>query len=81
MAAKNVEKKVTLRLSSNIIDNTSNDNTTDNTTSFLHELLPLDTQVAKLLEAFANNRSVNIYFSKTQISKIIQLDCFLFMGN
>ena len=41
-------------------------------TSFPHKLLITDTQVSKICEAFANDSSANITFSKTQLSKMIQ---------
>ena len=60
-------KKLILGLSSNMTANATDK------TSFWHILLPLDTQVSKLRETFAYNASVNIYLSKTQTSKSIQL--------
>ena len=65
-AIKNVTE-VTLNLSSNLMKN-SNDET-----NFPHKLLLTNTQVSKICKAFANGSSVNIKFSKTQMSKIEQL--------
>ena len=64
-AIKN-ETDVVLRLSSNMIAN-SNDNT-----SFLHELLLTNRQVANLRKAFAKNTSTDIKLPKTQLSKMIK---------
>ena len=58
--------EVTLNLSSNLIRN-SNDKT-----NFPHKLLLTDTQVSMICEAFGNDPSANIKFSKTQLSKMIQ---------
>ena len=41
-------------------------------TNFPHELLLTDRQVSSIRKAFANNSSVDIKFSKTQLSKMIQ---------
>ena len=65
-AIKNVTE-VTLNLSSNLMKN-SNDET-----NFPYKLLLTNTQVSKICKAFANGSSVNIKFSKTQMSKIEQL--------
>ena len=43
-------------------------------TSFPHKLLLTDTQVSKICKAFANCSSANVKFSKTQLSKIVQLE-------
>ena len=56
----------TLNLSSNLIGN-SNDET-----NFPHKLLLTDTKVSRLCKTFANGSSVNITFSKTNLSKVIQ---------
>ena len=69
-AIKN-ETDVVLRLSSNMIGN-SGDNT-----SFSHELLLNDRQVANIRKAFANNLSTDIKFSKAQLSKMIQSGGYL----
>ena len=46
-------------------------------TNFPHKLLSTNRQVANLRKAFANNSSVNIKLSKTQLSKMIQSGGFL----
>ena len=46
-------------------------------TNFSHKLLLTDRQVSSIRKAFSNNSSVNIKFSKTQLSKMIQLGGFL----
>ena len=46
-------------------------------TNFPHELLLTDRQVCSIRKAFANNSSVDIKFSKTQLSKMIQSGGFL----
>ena len=65
------ESEVAIRLSPNMIGD-SNDK--DN---FPHELLLIDRQVSSIRKAFANNSSVDIKFSKTQLSKMIQSGGFL----
>ena len=40
--------------------------------NFAHELLLTDRHVFSIRKAFANNSSVDIKFSKTQLSKMIQ---------
>ena len=67
-AIKN-ETKVALRLSTNMIG--------DNEANFPRQLLLTNRQVSNLRKAFANNSSVNIKFSKTQLSKMIQSGEFL----
>ena len=69
-AIKN-ENDFVLRLSSNMVGN-ANDNT-----NFPHGLLLTSKQVANICKAFANNTSIDIKFSKTQLSKIIQSGGFL----
>ena len=69
-AIKN-ETDVVLRLSPNMIDD-SNDKT-----NFPHELLLTGRQVSSIRKAFANNLSVGIKFSKTQLLKMIQSEGFL----
>ena len=59
--------EVTLKLLSNLIRNSNYE------INFLHKLLLTDTQDSRLRIAFANGSSPNIKFSKTQLSKIIQL--------
>ena len=56
---------VVIRLSPNMIVD-SNDKT-----NFPHELLLTDRQVSSIRKAFPNNSSVDIKFSKTQLSKMI----------
>ena len=67
---------VVIRLSPNMIGD-SNDKT-----NFPHELLLTDRQVSSTCKAFANNSSVDIKVSKTQLSKMIQSGGFLgkFLG-
>ena len=65
------ENEVILRLSSNMIGD-SNDKA-----NFPHELLLTDRQVSSIRKAFANNSSINIKLSKTQLSKMIQSGGFL----
>ena len=62
-AIKN-ETEVVLILSSNMIGS--------NETNFPHELLLTDRQISSLRKSFANNSSINIKLSKTQLSKMIQ---------
>ena len=69
-AIKN-ETDVVLRLSSNVIGNSSNN------TNFPHELFLTNRQVANICKAFANNLSTDIKFSKPQLSKMIQSGGFL----
>ena len=69
-AIKN-ENEVVIRLSANMIGH-SND-----TGNFSHELSFTDRQVSSIHKAFANNSSVDIKFSKTQLSKMIQSGGFL----
>ena len=63
-AIKN-EKDLVIRLSSNMIGD-SNDKG-----NFSHELLLTNRQVSSIRKAFVNNSSVNIKFSKAQLSKMI----------
>ena len=69
-AIKN-ENGVVIRLSPNMIGD-SNDKT-----NFPHELLLTNRQVSSIRKAFANNLSVDIKFSKAQLSKMIQSGGFL----
>ena len=46
-------------------------------TNFPNKLLLTNRQVANLRRSFANNSSVNIKLSKTQLSKMIQSGGFL----
>ena len=64
-AIKN-ENEVVIRLSPNMMGD-SNDND-----DFPHESLLTERQVSSFCKAFANNSSVDIKFSKTQLSKMIQ---------
>ena len=49
----------------------------NNETNFPHELLLTDRQVSNIRKAFANNSSIDIKLSKTQLSKMIQSEDFL----
>ena len=49
----------------------------DDETNFLHKLLLTNRQVTNLRKAFANHTSTDIKLSKTQLSKMIQLERFL----
>ena len=69
-AIKN-EPDVVLRLSSNMIGNSSD------SINFPHELLLTSKQVSSLRKAFANQLSTDIKLSKTQLSKMIQPGGFL----
>ena len=60
--------EVVLRLSSNMIGDEAN---------FPHKLLLTDRQVSNVCKAFSNNSSVDIKFSKTQLSKMIPSGGFL----
>ena len=64
-AIKN-ENDVVIRLSVNMIGD-SNDKG-----NFPHELLLTNRQVSSIRKAFANNSSIDIKFSKAQLSKMIQ---------
>ena len=68
---KSAINDVVKRLSPSMIGD-SNDNG-----NFPHELLLTDRQVSSIRKAFSNNSSVDIKFSKTQLSKMIQLGGFL----
>ena len=46
-------------------------------TNFPHKLLLTDRQVSNIRKAFANHSSIEIKFSKTQLSKMIQSGGFL----
>ena len=63
--------EVTLKLSSNVVGDFNNEN------NIPHKLLLANTQVSKLLKAFANGSSANIKSSKTQLNKIVQSGRFL----
>ena len=62
---------VVLRLSPTIIGNS------DDETNIPHKLLITDRQVSHLRNAFSNNSSTDSKLSKTQLSKMIQLEGFL----
>ena len=65
------ENDVVIRLSLNMIDDTNDK------TNFPHELSLTNRHVSSICEAFANNSSVDIKFSKAQLSKMIQSGGFL----
>ena len=67
-AIKN-ESEVVLRLSPNMIGNNEN--------NFSHQLLLTNRKVSSIRKSFVNNSSADIKLSKTQWSKMIQLDGFL----
>ena len=69
-AIKN-ENDVVIRLSPSMIGD-SNDKS-----NFPHELLLTERQVSSIRKAFSNNSSVDIKFSKTHLSKMIQPGGFL----
>ena len=48
-----------------------------NETNFPHELLLTDRRISILRKSFANNSSIDIKLSKSQLSKIIQSRGFL----
>ena len=56
--------EVTLKCSSNVAVDSNDEN------NHSHKLLLTNSQVSKLFKAFANNSSVNIELSKTQLHKI-----------
>ena len=70
-SATKSENDVVIRLSPSMIGD-SNDQT-----NFPHFPLLTDRQVSSICKAFANNSSVDIKFSKTQLSKMIQSGGFL----
>ena len=67
-----MELKQLLNFSSNFIRN-SNDET-----NFPRKSLLTNMQVSKICKAFANGLLANIKFSKTQLSKLVQLAGFIF---
>ena len=69
-AIKN-ENDVVIRLSPSMIGD-SNDKR-----NFPHELVLTDREVSSIRKAFSNNSSVDIKFSKIQLSKMIQSGGFL----
>ena len=70
-SAIKTENDVVIRLSPNMIGD-SNDKG-----NFPHELLLTNRQVSGIRKAFSNNSAVDIKFSKTQLSKMIQSGGFL----
>ena len=60
-----------MKLSSNVVGDSNDGN------NFPHKLLLTDTQTSKLRKGFANNSSVNIKLSKTQLHKKGQSGGFL----
>ena len=44
----------------------------DNEVDFPHQLLLTDRQVSSIREVFASNSSIDIKFSRTRLSKMIQ---------
>ena len=63
--------ELVLRLSPNMIGETNDKS------NFPHKLLLTDTQVLNIRKTFSNNSSADIRFSKTQLSKMVQLGGFL----
>ena len=63
--------QVTLNLSSNVVGQ-SNDET-----NFPNKLILTDAQISRICKAFANVSSNSIKFSKTQLSKIVQVGRFI----
>ena len=63
--------KETLKISSYVVGDYNDEN------NFPHKLLLTNTEVSKLRKTFANNSSVNIKLSKTQLHKIGQSGGFL----
>ena len=63
--------EVTFNFSSNEVGD-SNDET-----NFPHKLLLTNTHVSRLLKVFANGSSANVKFSKTQLSKMVQIGSVL----
>ena len=69
-AIKN-DTQVTLKPSSNVVGDSNDYN------NFLRKLLLTNTQVSRICKAFANGSSANVKFSKSQLSKMVQLGRFL----
>ena len=59
------ETDVVIRLSPKMIGDSDDEN------NFPHELLLTDRQVSSIRKAFSNNSSIDIKFSKTQLSKLL----------
>ena len=70
-SGKKIGTEVTLKISSNVVSDSSDKN------NFPHKLLLTNTQVSRLLKAFANGSSGKIKLSKTQLHKIGPLGEFL----
>ena len=70
-SARRNKNDVVVRLSLNKIGDSNNKG------NFPHELLLTNRQVSSIRKAFPNNSSVNIKFSKAQLSKMIQSGGFL----
>ena len=68
---KKIGTEVTLKISLNAVRDSSDNN------NFPHKLLLTNTQVSRLLKAFANGLSAKTKLSKTQLHKIIPLGGFL----
>ena len=71
MSAIKNENNVVIRSSPNMIGNSNNIG------NFPHELLLTNREVSSIRKAFSINSSVDIKFSKTQLSKMIQSGGFL----
>ena len=63
-AIKN-ETDVVIRLSPKMIGDS------DDETNFPHEVLLTDRQASSICKAFSNNSSIDMKFSKTQLSKML----------
>ena len=63
-AIKN-ETDVVIRLSPKMIGDS------DDETNFPHEVLLTDRQVSSICKVFSNNSSIDMKFSKTQLSKML----------
>ena len=63
----NYGTEVTLKISSNVVGDETNDEI-----NFPHKLYLTNTLVSKLLKTFANGSSANMKLSKTQLRKIGQ---------
>ena len=55
------------KISSNVVGDSNDEN------NFPYKLLSPNTQVSRFCKAFANGSSANTKFSKTKLSKIVQL--------
>ena len=70
-SAINNDSEVVLRLSLDMIGNS------DDESNSPHKLLLTDRQVSNIRKTFANSSTADIKFSKTQLSKMVQLGGFL----